>query len=137
LIPNPIALADQICISGTVSTRSSSVLVDLLLIIDSDLSNIQFIERSLNPGSFNILKVVSSLTLSYGLHSLVFHVVDIPYGCISTGYSLSRMVVPVRSLPVTATPSPTFTMPIHGLTRQNPLRLIRIGPLLFLLEPFS
>jgi hypothetical protein len=96
LISDPLFLIDELTLVGSISTRSSSIPADLILIVDSDLSNVIFVARTLPSGLFNITKTVSTFGIPYGFHELSFYCIDIPYGCISSGSSFKRFIHRVR-----------------------------------------
>jgi hypothetical protein len=68
---------------GQIVSASPSIVVDLILVIDDDLTNLHFISRSLNPGFINLAILLSNYNILIGFHKFSFYVIDRPYGRIS------------------------------------------------------
>jgi hypothetical protein len=93
-IPEIIILPQIVEINGSVLSLSPSVMFDLLMVIDDDLNDIQFVERSIVGDSFGFDILFSLSNILPDSRIVSFYAIDIPYDRVSISRSFSIEVLP-------------------------------------------
>jgi hypothetical protein len=119
-VSSVIAHSAVLNVSGWVHSFNGSVLVDLILVFDDDLSAIRFVGRSVVAAAFTLDIDIAEYNLSVGLHEAVFYAVDIPYGRISKGESFIFEVVLDATLSFSALPSRTVSVSFPRSVTRSP-----------------
>jgi hypothetical protein len=102
-----IFIPDVVHINILVETLNLSILIDLLMAIEDNLSAIQYVERSILPGLFNLELFLVSSNFSSGSHVLSFFAMDTVYGAISPGISVNFLAILQATELIS--PSPSLT----------------------------
>jgi hypothetical protein len=105
-----IPVSEALNVNGSVISIVPGLVFDLLLVIDDDLNDIRFAQRSMVSGSFAFALALSSFGISLGSHNVTFYAVDDPYGRISSGVSFFVEVVISSTIAATGSAAASISL---------------------------